>query len=72
MSKKVITSPSGRKWRQFQIRVPVHIAEQIEAAHEKSGIYKAGFLRVSLITGAAHIAKNLATLEGRQPNSGCV
>ncbi len=63
MSKKIITSPSGRNWRQFSIRVPVEIAEQIEAAHEKSGIYKAGFLRVALITGSAELARNLSTLE---------
>ena len=69
MGKKIITSPSGRNWKQFQVRVPLEIANQIESTIEKTGVYKAGFLRVALVKGAAELAEDITILEKVAINS---
>ena len=57
-------SQSGsRKWRTFQIKVPVDVADQIEVVQQKSGTYKASYLKLALVLGTAQLAESFDRLE---------
>ena len=54
---------AGRQWRTFQIKVPVDVADQIEAIQQKSGAYKASFLKLALVLGTAQLAESFDQLK---------
>jgi hypothetical protein len=59
MSGKIITTPSGKQYGQFLVRVPWVVKVQMETWIQRSSVYRAAFLRLALIIGVMTLVDRL-------------